>query len=225
MMHCCRKAFTLVELLIVIAVITVLAALLMPTLQQALENARLVACMDNEKQMGVLFCQYTDEFGGYLPAPTKDPFPGAEPEHASVPNWRVTLNPNKEWDGIFICPGNMGRTNAWQKTPAKDYGMNMKILHTDPCTTGIRNENYWTPKKSRMILRPSRTALVFETIRTEQSGGSVIITSGFAADRIGDFERHYGRSNVLFTDYHSETMFPAEIKYPEAGMDTFWSGR
>ncbi|MCX7933930.1 MAG: prepilin-type N-terminal cleavage/methylation domain-containing protein, partial [Planctomycetota bacterium] len=46
-------AFTLVELLVVMAIISLLAAMLLPVLSKALETARLSACASNEKQIGV----------------------------------------------------------------------------------------------------------------------------------------------------------------------------
>src|SRR4051812_45586898 len=50
-----RIGFTLVELLTVIAIISVLAAILFPVFAQARETARQTACMSNEKQMGIAF--------------------------------------------------------------------------------------------------------------------------------------------------------------------------
>ncbi|MBN2713351.1 MAG: prepilin-type N-terminal cleavage/methylation domain-containing protein [Planctomycetes bacterium] len=62
-----RKAFTLVELLVVIGIITVLAALLLPALRNAMDSARKVDCMSRMKQIHMGFSYYLDDNNGYFP--------------------------------------------------------------------------------------------------------------------------------------------------------------
>lgn len=56
-----RSGFTLIELLVVIAIIAILMAILMPALQIAREQARGVACMSNQKTLGLAYVMYADE--------------------------------------------------------------------------------------------------------------------------------------------------------------------
>jgi prepilin-type N-terminal cleavage/methylation domain-containing protein len=58
-----RKALTLVELLVVVAIIGVLVALLMPALQSARESARRAHCQNNLKQLDLGVHAYHDTFG------------------------------------------------------------------------------------------------------------------------------------------------------------------
>ncbi len=76
-----RRAFTLVELLLVITIIAVLAGLLLPALSSAKANAKQVGCLGNLRQLEVAFQMYTADNRGSLPQniefePENSPFFG-----------------------------------------------------------------------------------------------------------------------------------------------------
>ena len=63
-----RNSFTLIELLIVIAIIAILAAMLLPSLKSARDKAYQVDCLSKLKQIATLSTLYCDSYAGWLPS-------------------------------------------------------------------------------------------------------------------------------------------------------------
>jgi prepilin-type N-terminal cleavage/methylation domain-containing protein/prepilin-type processing-associated H-X9-DG protein len=62
------KAFTLVELLVVIGIIAVLVAVLLPALNRVRESANGIKCLSNLRQIGLVFTMYVNDNKGAFPA-------------------------------------------------------------------------------------------------------------------------------------------------------------
>ena len=66
-----RNAFSLVELLVMLCVVSVLAALLLPTLEQSIEQSRRIVCMSGTRQMFLATQNYAQDSKGFYPGPSK----------------------------------------------------------------------------------------------------------------------------------------------------------
>lgn len=62
-----KQAFTLIELLIVIAIIAILAAILFPVFAQARESARKITCVSNLKQIALATLMYAQDYSEVIP--------------------------------------------------------------------------------------------------------------------------------------------------------------
>lgn len=67
-----RRGFTLVELLVVVAIVALLIGLLLPALRRARDAGRAAACLSNERQIGIAWGAYLADF---------DKFPWGSEEH------------------------------------------------------------------------------------------------------------------------------------------------
>jgi prepilin-type N-terminal cleavage/methylation domain-containing protein/prepilin-type processing-associated H-X9-DG protein len=81
------QAFTLVELLLVLAIIAVLAALLLPALNGARNRSKTAACANNQRQIHVGFSAYLTANNGYYPYLTR------WLSNGETPSWYAALSP------------------------------------------------------------------------------------------------------------------------------------
>lgn len=127
--------FTLVELLVVISVIALLAAMLFPALKKAKDSAKGAVCVNNLKQIGTGVLLYVDDNNGWLPYSRYNGeyvFHIREyappPRDAKVRPWTsspdgVVLFLGASAGGIYICPAISGATESpyWSGGPAEPY--------------------------------------------------------------------------------------------------------
>jgi prepilin-type N-terminal cleavage/methylation domain-containing protein len=64
-----NKRFSLIELMVVVAIIGILSSLLLPSLNKARKNAKLASCLSTERQIGISVHLYSDDNENYYPAP------------------------------------------------------------------------------------------------------------------------------------------------------------
>jgi prepilin-type N-terminal cleavage/methylation domain-containing protein/prepilin-type processing-associated H-X9-DG protein len=227
-----REAFTLIEVLVVIAIIGVLVALLLPAAQSAREAARRIHCANNLKQNALAVLHYHDALGILPPSNLVDRYP-LQLTWAGLINYDTNeVDPHQSLLGPFIenntrvfqCPSlDSSQITLLYKGATGGYGYNQNlggaVFPTSP------------PFVPRQVLKriaefPSthRTLILSDSARVQLpwAGDPVLKLTenlylqgpddAFAAPNT--HFRHAGVANAAFLDGHVEAMRPAGVPYP-----------
>jgi prepilin-type N-terminal cleavage/methylation domain-containing protein/prepilin-type processing-associated H-X9-DG protein len=201
-----RQAFTLIELLAVIAIIAILIGLLLPAVQKVREAAARISCTNNLKQIGLALHGYHDAIGT---------FPPAYVDGNTNPNSDATMDVGPGWGwAAMILP------YAEQGNVANQINFSQTIGTTPVCQTVLP-----------MFLCPSDQRLptfhVYNTNVTVAQGNYVgcngtLETSPNVGNNNGLFLRNTRYRIADVTDGLSETIFVGE-RSTDHSLST-WAG-
>jgi prepilin-type N-terminal cleavage/methylation domain-containing protein len=204
-----RKAFTLVELLVVVGIIAVLIAILMPALRRARNQAQKVDCMSRIRQIMLATHMYTQAHNGWLPGPRGQTNP---PGPQSIPvdtGWLWTYGYLKEKE-VWLCP--IDPRPEFDRQYSFTYNGRMIAMigqENDPWPTVIPDPHF---RRITSFKYPD-TCLVYgeENITGGSVGTYLINDCYFIYDDVTD-NRHMGKSCAGYLDGHAGEI-PAKVQF------------
>lgn len=202
-----NRSFTLVEMLVIIALIAILAALLMPALQSSYETSKSVACVNQFSQIGNGLFMYAGDYNQYLPiAHTVSnatwKWPVIEPtgyRKNSQVNWTNRLAP------AYFNQTEMLKCPAAAQEELSDMGDGWKSNYTYNAYLG------WIDGSGGDVAKPNGGMKRITTCRKPTAASLVVdgqnktrYTTAFMRSLSRPVARHNDQWNVLFADGHVE---------------------
>jgi prepilin-type processing-associated H-X9-DG protein/prepilin-type N-terminal cleavage/methylation domain-containing protein len=223
-----RGGFNIFELLVALAVITILACFIMPVFFSARDKTRRETCQTNLKQMGLGVMQYVRDYDENFPLAVTGA-PETSTSQLPCKGWGDAIQPYLKSTRLYQCPSEPGGANPDPLSVGySDYWYNCALSWNGKSGKAAR----WNSKVqiARFVTPAARVVMFGDAGRTNGSGTARTRTNGYRStgssflsspdmltsagrkvNRTGFAEggqRHLGGLNIAFTDGHAK-WFPS----------------
>lgn len=202
-------AFTLIETLVVIAILAVLIALVVPVTKSVQDNSKQAACVSNLRQIGVALLAFASENDGQFPHVGGVVLLGELDKITGKPSWAEQIDPYlPNESGVFQCPA--------------DPVMSPNTYYLSAWAPFIENGRQTAPMRMQKVTRPSAMILAGDCMVKgwQASDADKDDCNGEIIPAFGGPGWHRGKSNLLFVDGHVS----AETEFDHTRMTTRYEG-
>lgn len=220
-------AFTLVELLVVMGIVAVLAALVLLAISRAKSSAQRIVCVNNLRQLGTALQQFVADHHVY-PLDVNPDKAGSFPDHGF--SWIESLDlayskavRGRTFDGVWVCPSGKRPATYPRSGPYSYYGYNANGMSAQTETVSLGLGGHFVrrypsrppapPVSESEIASPSDMLALGDGLMG--GPGSILdgaawlqrlpTMAGDAASSSRANARHQGKANAAFCDGHIET--------------------
>lgn len=181
-----KLAFTLPELLVVLAIILVLASLLFPVFRMARASAHRIACVSNFRQVHLATSLYVTDWDDRMMPVNHQP--AAAPNSTNDRTWVQLTLPYARSFSIFTCPSDSGERPSAETTFDQDlvpgdiyskyYTASRRVntgynfMYLAPVYQAPNGEYISEPRPMSMVSEPSQTLLFVDSLWSRRADGT-----------------------------------------------------
>lgn len=235
-------AFTLLELMVVVAIIMILTSIMLPSISRAKDTVKTIACGSNLKQIGLAQTTYSQDFNDWIVAGADETprywynfLSGVDNNGSSNPSigsYGLKYYGQNRTAGSFVCPAESTAfgSNSSINYFYTHYAINSRIAGI--ASWGSTNENYYR-RKVTAITGPSIAILASDNIRKNDMH---VNYPAFPAYRHGGTDPRNnpvdltgvaalkGYANVAYMDGHINKKKYNDLNYPSVSYYYFELG-
>ncbi len=210
------NGFTLIELMVVLAIIAILSSILFPVFAQAKASAKQTVCLSNMKQIGTGFVLYTTDNDDRMPdrrdlklsmgyKPWSD-WPATDPRCGWA---EVVFHPYVKSKFILSCPSGE-KTTVGETIQVKQGDSNYWMWRFDRPDTIIPLEDFWgkTVEQAVADLNTAQNTAIGQPFG---DSATELVTDPYfpknvvtVAPNLKGLTAHRGGKNRLFLDFHAK---------------------
>jgi len=209
-----QAAFTLIEVLLVAAVVATLLGMTMPAVSGVRSLAQRTACMSNQRQIGLAVLAYAGDYDDRLPSARHL----AGVPNAESPAWFQRLPPYVERKDVGV-QGTVFHCPVWRYQPTGTFpnAIPKSLKWNDRLRAALGQPHYrlgqWANEHEVLLLADGVAG------ETGMGQWGYLVPSGV------DRDRHRGRVNLLACDGHSVSMRLLTGPRVEADVHLRWCGQ
>lgn len=204
--------FTLIELMVVVAIIAILCMMLLPAISQVKSKAKQIQCVNNLKQCGMSISYYASDFNGFSVLNLYKASPYNVYVKGSSAKWIEMLNGS--WDveylknsAVAVCPSTVPYT---YKDTSYTYGARAGFASTGAEVSGLYADSLIV--NTYVIKDPSDYLILGDSYSSTFKAQIYVINPLTGAGASGFDLRHSNQGNIVFADMHVDSAGISEAK-------------